>query len=439
MTFFRRYNTIYFKTSLTLAFGLLSFTLISLLLVFHFILGPMANRAADDLGGLMHILSKSWFSLPPNKKAAFQSHLREQHHLFITDDNVPFLNITTSYPFIPRLEKALHHHTGQAISIKQGVEQDLCFWVVIPQADQQVKIGFLHERLGPHPSKAIMGILVAGCLLILITTMLLVRRIIHPITTLSNAVNLLGSGNLTTQIPETGTEELVMLARNFNQMTREITQLISNRSILFAGISHDLRTPITRMQLALALIEESNNSSLISGMRNDLKEMESLIKQALELVKGMSKQHAINIEINKVIAEIVSNYQRQDHIIHWNSSECGSCNLEVNALRRVLCNLLDNAFRYSEQKPVKLFCAKDQNKIIIRLIDQGPGIPTDKLEAVFQPFFRLENSRNKTTGGSGLGLAIVQQLCDIHNWKIQLLSNEKNGLEARLEIPIITS
>jgi two-component system osmolarity sensor histidine kinase EnvZ len=398
----------------------------------------MANRAADDLGGLMHILSKSWLSLPANNKAAFQSHLREQHQLFITDDHVPVTKITSPYPFIPRLEKALLHHTGQVISIKQGVEEELCYWVIIPQAKQQVKIGFLHTRLGPHPSIAIVGIIAAGCLLILITTIFLVRRIIQPVTALSNAVNLLGSGKLTTQIPETGAEELVMLARNFNKMTREIDQLMSNRSILFGGISHDLRTPITRMQIALELIEDTNNSSLISGMQNDLKEMESLIKQALELVKGMNKHHAVNVEINDVIDEIVSNYQRQNLIIDWKSSNCGDCLIEVNALRRVICNLLDNAFCYSDQKTVKLSCSKDKNRLIIGIFDQGSGISPEKLEAVFQPFYRLDNSRSKKTGGSGLGLAIVQQLCEIHNWQIQLLPRKPSGLEARLLISIIT-
>jgi len=430
----RKQNTLYFNTSLTLVLGFLSFTLISLLLIFHFVLGPMANRAADDLGGLMHILSKSWFSLPANKKQAFQLHLSEQHQLFITDEHVSVTDITIIYPFIPRLEKALHHHVGQKIIIKQDASKDDCFWIFIPQGEQQVKIGFLHERLGPHPSKAIMGILITASLLILITTFLLVRRITYPITTLSKAVDLVGSGKLSTKIPEKGTKELVMVARNFNKMTQKITQLISNRNILFGGISHDLRTPITRMKIALELIKGSDNASLISGMNNDLEEMESLIKQALEFIKGMSKQHAINIEVSEIIAEVVSNYQRQNCIINWKNKACGRCDIDVNALRRVLCNLLDNAFRYSGNKPVDMFCLIKKDQLIIKIMDQGAGIPIDELEAVFQPFYRLDSSRNKKTGGSGLGLAIVQQLCDIHSWKVQLLAREQGGVEARLEI-----
>lgn len=402
-------------------------------------MSPMAYRAADDLGGLMHIVSKSWIALPSNKKPSFQSHLRKQHYLYITDKNVPVKEIENTFPFIPRLEKALLHHTGQTISVMQSTDDENCFWVTIPHGEQTVKIGFFHDRIGPHPFKAVVGIAVAACFLILVATILMVRRITRPITTLSAAVNLLGSGQLSTRIPETGSKELVLLARNFNKMAEEITQLLSNRNLLFGGISHDLRTPITRMKIALELIEDAKNTTYISGMRNDLDEMESLIQQTLELIKGTDKHRAVTIEINEVIASIISDYKRQGNTIERKSSECGDCKIEVYALRRVLCNLLDNAFRYGGPHPVTLQCSKVEDKVIINILDQGPGIPADKLEAIFQPFYRLDNSRNKETGGSGLGLAIVQQLCDIHNWKIQLLPIEQGGLEARLEIPIITS
>ena len=434
MNLFRAPHSIYLNTSLTLAFGLFGFTLISSLLVFHFILSPMAYRAADDLGGLMHIISKSWAALPADKKKEFQSHLREQHDLFITDEKLSVSEISITYPFIPRLESALLHHTGQQIKIKQDTTHKNCFWVIIPLTKQQVKIGFFHDRLGPHPAKAIMGIIIAACLLIFITTILLVRRITRPITTLSNAVSKLGSGNLNTRIEEKGSKELVILAHNFNKMASEINQLISNRNILFGGISHDLRTPITRMQIALELIEDTKNKTLISSMRNDLLEMEGLIKQALELIKGMDKHHAISIEIDAFVTDLVSDYRRQNKIINWTNNQCGECKIEVNALRRVLSNLLDNAFRYSEEKSVNLSCSKDNGQLLIKLVDQGPGIPFHELKNVFQPFYRLDSSRNKKTGGSGLGLAIVQQLCEIHNWEIRLIPHKNSGLEAQLKI-----
>jgi two-component system osmolarity sensor histidine kinase EnvZ len=262
----------------------------------------------------------------------------------------------------------------------------------------------------------------------------LVRRITHPIKTLSHAVNLFGSGNLSTRIPEIGTEELVVLARNFNWMAEEITQLLTNRSILFGGLSHDLRTPITRMQIALELLQDENDSELISKMRNNLEEMENLIQQSLELVKGMDKYHPVDIDINKVVHSIVLDYQDQNQVINYKDSKCGICSIEVNAFRRVLCNLLDNAICYSNHKTIELICIKEKEKLVIRIVDQGTGIPSDKLEAVFQPFYRLDNSRNKETAGSGLGLAIVKQLCDINGWKIELIPRNKGGLEVKFEV-----
>jgi two-component system osmolarity sensor histidine kinase EnvZ len=399
----------------------------------------MADRAANDMAALIDSIGQSWNSISADRKEAFKLHFREHHDLFITENDVELTEIKQFYPFIPRLEKALRHHTGKSLSIKQAVAEDtedLCFWVIIPLSEQSLRIGFLHERFGPHPPHAVVGILSAGCLLILIVTILLARRITRQIKTLSEATNQLGAGKLSTRISETGPDELKMLAQNFNRMAQEIAQLISNRSILFGGISHDLRTPITRMNISLELLQDTRHSPLIQGMKNDLNEMETLIQQALELVKGMDKHHAVNVELNKVLDEIVSDYLRQHLVIHWQHNECGVCMIEVNAFRRVLCNLLDNAFRYGNDKPVVLSCTKEQKKLVICVQDQGPGIPVDKLDVVFQPFYRLDSSRAKKTGGSGLGLAIVQQLCDIHDWKIQLITKKKSGLKVKLEIPV---
>ncbi len=434
MTLFQHPKSIYLNISLTLIFGLLSFTLFSIALAFFFILNPMANRVATDMGGLIHIVSQSWFSLPAKEKQNFRSHLREQHQLMITDEKVLVTKIKVIYPFIPKLEKALHHYTGQKIKVKQDIVDERCLWITIPQKDKMVSIGFFHERIGPRPSIVMLGILTVGCVLILLTTILLVRRITRPIKILSDAVNLFGSGDLSIRIPETGAEELVILARSFNKMAQEITQLLTNRSILFGGISHDLRTPITRMQIALELLQNDNNSKLISKMRNNLIEMENLIQQSLELVKGLDKYNTIDVEISTVINDIILDYKSQQQVIHYRPVDCGICNLEINAFRRVLCNLLDNAIRYSDNKAIEIFCIKENEKLVIRILDQGTGIPVDKLEMVFQPFYRLDNSRNKETGGSGLGLAIVKQLCDIYDWNIQLIPRLKGGLEVKLEI-----
>ena len=437
MNLIRRPKSLFVNTSLTLAFGLVIFTGLSIALALYFVLIPMANRAADDMAAFISMVSESWGYLTEEERVQFQTHLREQHQLFITSDPVPVTAIKSFYPFIPRLEEALFRHTGQHVAINHSLAGKCCFWVEILHGEQTVRIGFVHERFGPRPPIALIGILATGCLLILVTTFFLVRSITRPIRKLSTAVNQFGMGDFSTRIPESGPEELASLARNFNRMAQELTQLMANRTILFGGISHDLRTPITRMQIALELLEEGRNSSLIAGLKNDLNEMERLIQQALELVKGLDKHHPVEINMDEMIRGIVADYQRQQYTVNWRASKCGVCKIEADALRRVLANLLDNAFRYGGNEPVDLSCIKKDNNLIIRIMDRGPGIPKEELELVFQPFFRLDNSRNKKTGGSGLGLAIVRQLCDVHGWKIQLFPVKGKGLEARLIIPIV--
>jgi len=436
MKLLKRLDSLFFKTSLTLTFGLTLFVILAIAFTWYFILNPMANRAADDMAALISLTSKTWISLPLQKRTAFQTNLSQQHDLIISTNNIPTQEINKIYPFIPRLEKALQRHTGQLVVVKQGLENDGYFWLDLLYAQETVKIGFLHKRFGPRPPLALTGIFATAALLIIVTTLLLVRSITLPIKRLSNAVNQIGLGQLSTRIPETGPTELASLAHNFNQMAKEIAQLLENRAILFGGISHDLRTPITRMQIALELLNEAEDKALLTSLQNDLKEMERLIQQALELVKGLDKHHAVVTNLDELINTIIDDYRKRGLSIVLEADQCGACEIEDEAFRRVLTNLLDNAFRYGNNSPVTLSYKKVNNQLNLRVLDQGPGIPREKLEAVFQPFYRLDHSRNKKTGGSGLGLAIVRQLCDAHGWKIELIPRKTFGLEAHLEISL---
>ncbi len=436
MNWLKHLNSLSVKTSVTLGFGLLIYTAISIALVLYFVLIPMSDRAADDMAAFIGMASESWVAMNEIERQAFETHLRDEHQLFISSAPVPVVAIKKYYPFIPRLENALMLHTGQPVTIKQNSAGRCCFWLEILQNKQLVRIGFYHDRIGPKPPIALAGILASACILILVTTILLVRRITSPVRKLSIAANQFGKGDFSIRIPETGPQELASLAHSFNLMAEQLAQLMSNRTILFGGISHDLRTPITRMQIALELLDDSGDSKLLAGLRNDLNEMERLIQQALELVKGLDKNNPVETDMGQIITKIVADYQRQQLLINWQQCSCGVFKIEVDALHRVLANLLDNAFRYGEDQPVDLYCLKKGKNIIIRIIDQGPGIPKEQLARVFQPFFRLDSSRSKKTGGSGLGLAIVRQLCDVHGWKIQLLAAKVKGLEACLIIPV---
>jgi two-component system osmolarity sensor histidine kinase EnvZ len=163
--------------------------------------------------------------------------------------------------------------------------------------------------------------------------------------------------------------------------------------------------------------------------------MEQLIQQSLEFVKGVEKQQVLEVNLDEFISHIIDDYLKRNLIIQLKAEPCGMCKIDVQAFKRVLLNLLDNAFRYGENNPVTLSISRNKHQLTVQILDEGSGIPIDKLETVFRPFYRLENSRSKKTGGSGLGLAIVKQLCDAHGWKIELTARENRGIKATIEIP----
>jgi two-component system osmolarity sensor histidine kinase EnvZ len=436
MMLWKRLDSLFVKTSLTLTLGLALFIMLATSFAWFFILSPLSNRVADDMAALITLTSETWVSLTEQERRAFEKKIAQQHDLFFSHNDIQTQALNEFYPFIPRLEKALKRHTGQQVIIKRERENETLFWFDLHYAKEKVAIGFYHDRPGPRPPIALTGIFVAAVLLVIFTTLLLVRRITFPIKRLSNAVNQFGQGKFSTRIMETGPRELASLAQNFNQMAKEITQLMENRAVLFGGISHDLRTPITRMQVALELLDQEQDEALIKSLKNDLIEMELLIQQSLEFVKGLDRQQVTEVNLDEVVNNIIDDYSKRNLFIQLIAEPSGTCKIDTQAFRRVLLNLLDNAFRYGENRPVILSYNRNKHRFIVHVLDEGPGIPAEKLETVFLPFYRLENSRNKKTGGSGLGLAIVKQLCDAHGWKIELIPRENRGIKVSIEIPM---
>jgi two-component system osmolarity sensor histidine kinase EnvZ len=176
-------------------------------------------------------------------------------------------------------------------------------------------------------------------------------------------------------------------------------------------------------------MRNKGDADLINSMQNDLESMKQLINQTLELAispeDAMSK--LVPIELNELIQSEIDNIEQEKNSIEWKPQRPCTALISKTALQRVLQNLLQNALRYGNNKPIKIELNSDSKYIHICISDQGSGIPVENHKDIFQPFFRLETSRNINTGGSGLGLAIVSQLCDIYGWHIQLKSSTPKG------------
>jgi two-component system osmolarity sensor histidine kinase EnvZ len=263
-----------------------------------------------------------------------------------------------------------------------------------------------------------------------LTALVLARRISRPLALLADAAARVGEGMTPELLPESGPTELAALAATFNRMARQVKELMDNRTTLLAGISHDLRTPLARLRIALEMMPENAKPALIARMERDLEEMNQLIGGFLELAQGLGQEEKRPVDLAALLGDLA-----QDTTLEWRAPL--PCFREVAplALRRILSNLIENALRYGGGKPVSVACDCAEGCARISVFDRGPGIPPDQAEKVFQPFYRLESSRSSATGGSGLGLAIARQLADANGWQIELLAREGGGTEARLTIP----
>lgn len=433
----RQPRTLFARTGSTLTIAMMVFLLFSVAVVFHYILIPVSKRAADDLATLMMLAAQTWVELPPDTRPDFERELLEGYDLKLTLADTPLPFTENLQPYLSFLEEALTRRVGEPVPIRSGPpDTTKWFCVDIPMGGRIIRISFPHERIGARPPIASVLVAAAGTLVILLTSLLLVNRLIRPLARLSRATTQVGRGGTFSPLPETGPMELVTLTQGFNRMAGEIEQLLANRTTLFAGISHDLRTPITRMQLALEMLPADTDPTLVTSLRQDLEEMNRLISDTLDLARGLGPQEPEAIDLREFIDGIVTSQRHSGANIQWTPESCCICSVDALALQRILTNLIDNAVRYGGDSPVELRCYCNNHEAVVQVLDLGPGIPASEREQVFQPFHRLEASRSRRTGGSGLGLAIARQLCDAHGWSIQLLPREDRGTEAKLQIPL---
>lgn len=429
-------RTLFARTGRTISATLLVFVLFSSAVIFYYVLMPMARQSAEDLAALMVLATQTWVELPPDTRADFEDELLANHGLMLTTPDLPLPPLDRRLPYLLLLGHAISDRLGEPTKIITSEADGPWFWVDLAIAERTLRIGFPQSRIGPRPPFAALLLMIGGTAIVLITTLLLVRRTTRPLARLARAATRFGKGETLKPLEEKGHQELAALARSFNRMMQQIHELLANRTTLLAGISHDLRTPLARMRLAIEMLHPQSDPRLVEGLRRDLTEMDQLIYQVLEIARGLDETHSETetIDLTEFIDGVVARFQDNTRPLEWVPGS--SCSLRINAtsLHRVLVNLIDNALRYGENSKINVRLECNGKNATIRILDQGPGIPDNQRQAVFQPFHRLETSRNRTTGGSGLGLAIVRQLCDAQAWRIELLPGENGGTEARLEI-----
>jgi signal transduction histidine kinase len=271
-----------------------------------------------------------------------------------------------------------------------------------------------------------------GLLVIVMSIVLFVvaRSITRPLSELARAADSVGRDLRQPKIAERGARELRNAARAFNTMQDRLQRYLDSRSRVLAAMSHDLKTPLTRLRLQVEMLDDSAAQARIG---KQLDEMESMVHGALALFRGLDDNEAFTpLEINEMLATLQSEFAEMSASVSVEGRAARPILGKPQALRRCLTNLLANAVKFGSQAWVLV---EDGPALVIRVRDDGPGIPEDQLERVFEPFYRVESSRNRDTGGTGLGLSIARDVIQAHGGSLVLTNLPVRGLEATVTLP----
>ncbi len=417
----------------------------------YFVFLPMAERSADDLAGLMVLSAQTWAELPPQTRPDFEDELARNHQLALRPDmQTPADTMLLHGFYVGYLERAMASRLGREVYFHKamGIDGGDWLWTTIPVGGRQIGAGFAAARMQTNPLIAAGAAIAAGSMLALLLAWWMARRIALPIARLETAAAQLAHGTHPTAIPQQGPRELAELAAHFNTMARQVRELMDARTTLFAGISHDLRTPLARIRLALAMLTLRPAPKLIERIESDVEEMNGLIAQLLDLARGLGTEATVALPLAAWLNERADLHRAAAQAAHSTLSvQCDAALCALAApgmLARIVDNLIDNALRYApgeielRAEPHMDVAANGERTARIRLsvVDRGPGIADADRAAVFQPFWRLERSRNPQTGGYGLGLAIVRQLAQAHGWQVGLDARAGAGLIAWIDLPV---
>ena len=261
-----------------------------------------------------------------------------------------------------------------------------------------------------------------------------VRLVTRPLAELAGAADQLGPDLRGLTLHEGGPAEVARAARAFNAMQRRIVGYMDERVEILAAISHDLQTPITRMRLRTDLME--GHAAERDKLRQDLDAMQHLVREGLTYARTLhgEAEASRRLDVGALLESLVGDYQDTGQNVRLEGTAGAPLATRPQALRRILANLVDNALKFGGDALVQVEASEQQ--LVIAVIDNGPGIPDDQLAAVLKPFYRVESSRNRSTGGTGLGLAIAHQLAVAIGAELSLRNRPEGGLEARLALPI---
>ena len=418
--------------------------LVSLKIFDNFEREPRAEALAKEIITIVNFTKASLSAAAPSKRI----------QLFREMNNISDIQIYAAYPFesiepIPDdpfiklvVEKitskvssgtfiAINHYDIPGVWVSFEIDGDM-FWVIVPR--------LIQDR--PFPWHWIgWGIVIA--ILAIFGAYITTKRISRPINNLIDAAEKIRNGHNVDKLPLDSVTEFRELSEAFNEMTEVLSKVSKERKFLLASVSHDIRTPLTRIRLASEMLPP-NSSSLKESLEEDIIEINDILNQFLDFARGFQDEPKAPVNLGKLLKDTQTKHKRMGHIFTLKKKNIRTdipkklfIDLRPLAFQRCLDNLINNAFFYSKGKVI-LEASLLEESFIISVIDNGPGIPEEQKAKLLQPFERVDDARGNK-GGSGLGLTIADRIIKAHDGTLELINRPEGGLNAKLTIPIISA
>jgi signal transduction histidine kinase len=255
-------------------------------------------------------------------------------------------------------------------------------------------------------------------------------RVARPLSALAQAASVVAGGGTAPAVPEEGPDDVRNAAKAFNAMTDRVTRTLQSQRQLLSAVGHDLRTPLTAMRINLEFVDDSDLRERLSA---NLDELQALTESVLSAAKGTGGEAKRNIDLSALVESLCADLDDLGEPVTWEGHSSAPLACRPDEIRRAVRNLVENAVAYGRKAEVRIIECQSAYEILVD--DDGPGISDDDKSRVFEPFVRLESSRNADTGGSGLGLTLVRAIAQGHGGAVVLENRPEGGLRAKLRLP----
>lgn len=397
---------------------------------------PRARQLAQNLVSVVNLTRAALITGDANKRRELLVELADREDIQVYpaepgETIVPAANRRVLQLVSEALQAQLGTHTRLA-SERDGQPG---LWVSFRIDDDDYWVRVPRDRLERRFALRWIGWGSLALALSLIAAYVIVRRLGKPLRALGTAASEIGQGRHPAPLAESGPAEIAALAHAFNQMSRDLARLEEDRALILAGVSHDLRTPLARLRLGIEM--SGGDAQMKEGMSADVEEMDRVIGQFLDFARADGGEPMEDLGLAAVAAEIIEHFRKLGHSVEGRLEPVPDLPMRPKAMRRALTNLLDNALRYGETGvEVRTYGVPAEDaRVVLEVLDRGPGIPAESAERLKQPFTRLDAARSGGIG-AGLGLAIVDRIARDHGGHLNLLPRDGGGLTARISLPL---